>query len=303
MLVIRECADEREEQRSLDVYNETWPHEAVGLDVVHSYKASLLDHADLLAQVDGEAAGSGFAALHPSRPDLVSTMVIVRATHRRRGAGTALYQALSAWARERGFETIETVVADNDPESRAFAERRGFEESRREPGLGLDLTAIEPPPVEPPEGVEIVIWAERPELIRGIYEVAVEALPDIPGGEDEVVEPFEDWLAHEMQGVGDRPDATFVAVAGGEVVGYAKFSLGNPQRQSVFHDLTGVKRAWRGRGIARALKATQIRWAKERGYEQLRTRNDDRNEPMRRLNTSLGYQPAVGRIYLLGPAA
>jgi len=303
MLVIRECADEREEQLSLDVYNEAWPHEAVELDIVHSYKASLLDHADLLAHVDGEAAGSGFAALHPARPDLVTTMVIVRAEHRRRGAGTALYQALSTWARERGFETLETVVADDDPEGRAFAERRGFEESRREPGLALDLTATEPPPIEPPEGVEIVTWAEWPALIRGIYEVAVEALPDIPGGEEEIVEPFEDWLAHEMQGLGDRPDATFVAVADGEAVGYAKFSLGNLQRRTVFHDLTGVKRAWRGRGIARALKSTQICWAKERGYEQLRTRNDDRNEPMRRLNTSLGYRPAVGRIYLLGPAA
>ena len=33
-----------------------------------------------------------------------------------------------------------------------------------------------------------------------------------------------------------------------------------------FHDLTGVKRAWRGRGIARALKHTQLNWAKAEGY-------------------------------------
>jgi GNAT superfamily N-acetyltransferase len=296
-------ADEAEELLSLDAYNETWPHEAVDLAIVHSFKASLLDHADLLARIDGEAAGSGFALLHPARPDLVSTLVNVRAARRRRGVGTALYEAVSAWARERGFERLEAVVADDDPESLAFAERRGFEESRREPGLALDLTAIEPPPVEPPDGVEIVTWAERPELIRGIYEVAVEALPDIPGGEDERVEPFEDWLAHEMQGSGDRPEATFVAVADGEVVGYAKFSLRNVQRTSVHHDLTGVKRSWRGRGVARALKATQIVWAKKHGYDELRTRNDGRNEPIRRLNEAFGYRPAVGRIYLLGPLA
>jgi GNAT superfamily N-acetyltransferase len=117
------------------------------------------------------------------------------------------------------------------------------------------------------------------------------------------MEPFEDWLVHDMQGSGDRPEATFVPVAGAEVVGYSKFSLTTAQPTTAHHDLTGVKRAWRGRGVARALKATQIRWAKENGYEELRTRNDERNTPIRHLNLAFGYRPAVGRIYLQGPLA
>ncbi len=189
------------------------------------------------------------------------------------------------------------------PESLAFAERRGFVEARREKGVVLDLTTIEPPAIEPPEGVEIVTWAERPELARGMYEVTLEASPDVPGFEDESVEPFEDWLAHEMQGSGDRPEATFVALAGDEVIGYAKFSLTAAQPTSAHHDLTGVKRAWRGRGVARALKATQIGWAKANGYEELRTRNDERNAPIRRLNEQFGYRPGIGRIHLRGPLA
>ena len=48
---------------------------------------------------------------------------------------------------------------------------------------------------------------------------------DIPGAEDDEVEPFEDWLKHHMQAAGDKPEATFVALAGPEVVGWAKFSL------------------------------------------------------------------------------
>jgi GNAT superfamily N-acetyltransferase len=106
-----------------------------------------------------------------------------------------------------------------------------------------------------------------------------------------------------MQGAGDRPDATFVAVAGDEVVGYAKFSLTAAQPTTAHHDLSGVKRAWRGRGIARALKAAQINWALSNGYHELRTRNEQRNEPIRRLNEQLGYRPDVGRIYLTGPPA
>ena len=167
--------------------------------------------------------------------------------------------------------------------------------------MALDLTRSEPPEVELPEGIEIVTWAKRPELDRGMYEVALEAYPDIPGSEDEEVEPFEEWLAHHMQGPGDLPAATFIAVAGDEVVGWAKFSLTAARPKVASHDMTAVKRAWRGRGVARALKATEIGWAKASGYEELHTRNEERNAPIRHLNEEFGYEPAIGRIYLRGP--
>jgi len=303
MVDVRPVANEAEEQLSLDAYVETWPHDSFGIPEVQWFKASLLDHADLLAREDGVVVGSGFAALFPGLPEQPRLMVTVPPRCRRRGAGTALYAALSDWARERELATVQAVVADNDPDSLAFAERRGFVEERREKGVSLDLTAIEAPLVEAPDGIEIVSWAERPELARGIYEVSVEASPDVPGSEDEEHEPFDDWLAHDMSGPGDRPEATFVAVAGDEVVGYAKFSLGTARPTYAYHDLTAVKRAWRGRGVARALKAAQIGWAKENGFEELRTQNDERNAPIRQLNAEFGYAPAIGRIFLRGPLA
>jgi GNAT superfamily N-acetyltransferase len=303
MVDVRPIADDAEEKLSLDAYVETWPHDSFGIPELQAFKAGLVDHADLLARKDGAVLGSGFAALFPGFRDRITVFVTVPAANRRRGAGTALYEALSAWARERGIEIMVAVVADNDPESLAFAERRGFVEERREKGVALDLTAIEAPAVDPPEGVQIVSWAQRPDLARGIYEVSVEASPDVPGYEDEEHEAFEEWLAHDMSGPSDPPEATFVALAGEEVVGYAKFSLTTARPTHAYHDLTAVKRAWRGQGIARALKAAQIAWAKANGYEELRTQNDERNEPIRRLNAEFGYAPAIGRIFLRGPLA
>jgi predicted GNAT superfamily acetyltransferase len=67
--------------------------------------------------------------------------------------------------------------------------------------------------------------------------------------------------------------------------------------------MTGVKRAWRGRGIAGALKRAQIGWAKANGYERLETGNEVRNEPIRRLNASLGYHESPGRVLMRGPVA
>lgn len=296
-------AGEADELLGLDVYNAVWPHDRVGIDEERAYRASLRAHVELLARIDGVVVGSALGGIEPQRPKLVFALVTVLPEHRRAGAGTALYETLSAWARERGLDAIEAVVADDDPESLAFALRRGFTEDSRELGVSLDLTRTEPPTVRSPEGVHITTWAERPELARGIYEVVLEAVPDIPGSEHEEVEPFEDWLAHDMQGPGDRPEATFIAVARDEVIGYAKFSLTTAQPKTAHHDLTGVKRAWRGRGVARALKATQIAWAKANGYEELRTSNDERNAPIRRLNEEFGYRPSIGRIYVKGPLA
>jgi len=285
----------------LDVYNAVWPTDAFTMAEVESFKRSMLDYVDFLARIDGQPVGSGVGVVGPHRPDQVNANTTVLPEHRRRGVGTALYEAISAWAAERGLDKLVARVSDDDPQSLVFAQKRGFVQITHEKGLVLRLDEIEEPPVGLPDGVEIATWADRPGIERGLYEVALEGYPDIPGQEDDAVEPFEGWLEHEMRGSGDREDATLVALSGDEVVGYAKFSLTDAQPATAHHDLTAVKRAWRGRGIAGALKAAQIRWAKEHGYEELRTSNEEGNEPIRRLNARLGYRPAPGRIFLEGP--
>ena len=106
-----------------------------------------------------------------------------------------------------------------------------------------------------------------------------------------------------MNGSGDLPEAIFVALAGDEVVGYAKFSLTQARPTVASRDTTGVKRAWRRRGIARALKCAEISWAMQSGFQRLETSNEVRNEPIRRLNAQLGYRAAPGRVLLQGPLA
>jgi GNAT superfamily N-acetyltransferase len=291
--------DEPDELTSLEVYNTVWPHDAVTIDAVHSFRDSALDYIDFLVREDGVILGSGVGAIFAYRARRVDTLITVLVGKRRRGAGTALYETVSRWASERGARELGVSVSGNDPESLSFAQRRGFTEERREVGLVLSLAGISPPQVQLPAGIEIVTWAQRPELARGMYEVDLEAHPDIPGFEDVAVEPFEDWMAHHMQRPTDSPEATFIALAGEEVVGLAKLSLTAPTAAG--HSITAVKRAWRGRGIARALKATEINWALANGYTELHTSNEERNAPINRLNARLGYRPGIGRIHLVGP--
>jgi mycothiol synthase len=251
----------------------------------------------LLCERDGSAVGAGFALTGwHTPPHRAIGAALVEPEARGAGIGTAVLQALEAWARDRGATELEGPVQEDDAGSIAWTERRGYVEVGRDSHLVLDLTAIDAPEPDPPPGIEIVTWAERPELAAGLYEVAVEATPDIPGAEEDELGSREEWLERDMGGAGDDPRAVFVALAGEEVVGFAKFSLSSGNRERAFHDLTGVRRSWRGRGIAAALKRTQIAWAKNEGFTSLQTSNEARNEPIRRLNERHGYVVEPGNV-------
>jgi GNAT superfamily N-acetyltransferase len=302
MLEIRAARADEELTLCLALNNAVWTHDPVGLAEIRSMVASLPEQEHFLAWEGGEAVGMAFVARSPSRPE-PGGRICVPASNRRQGIGTALYAEISRWAAEREADVLLGWVPTQDPDGLAWAELRGFVEIGRDELLELELAGLEPPPLAPPPGIEIVTWAQRPELARGLYEVALEAWPDIPGQDTDEVEPFDDWLRHHMQGAGDEPDAVFVALADGEVVGYSKFSLSSEQPRAAHHDVTGVKRAWRGRGIAGALKRAQVAWAIERGYERLLTMNEVRNAPIQKLNRRFGYRPRPGRIRVRGPLA
>ena len=144
-------------------------------------------------------------------------------------------------------------------------------------------------------------FAERPDLAYALYEIHAEAAPDVPGEADAEIAPFEDWLANDMQGASDRPEATFIALLEGEAVGCAKLSMQAGEGDVAWHDLTAVLRSARGRGIAGCLKRAEIAWAKENGYRYLKTFNEERNEPIRRLNERHGYRFEPGFITVRGP--
>jgi len=268
------------------------------------WRRQAADTVWLLATDGGDDVAAGLALTGwYSPPHVARADVRVAPAHRGRGFGLEVYRALSTWAAERGVTELHGETWEDDPASLVWAKRQGYLEIGRNSRLSLDLTAIEAPAADPPPGIEIITWAERPDAAAGMYAVVLEALPDIPGEEDADPGTLEEWLSRDMQGAGDKPEATFVALADGTVVGYAKLSLSLARKEVAMHDLTGVLRAWRGKGIAAALKRTQIAWAKSAGYAKLETSNEVRNEPIRRLNERHGYVVEPGEITLAGPLA
>lgn len=295
MLRIREIGEEELEEL-VEVAREAQPREHASVSSFVDWRNQAEDMVWLLAEDDGETRGAGFGVFgwHTPPHRAMGTALVVP-DERGAGVGVALLDALEGWAADHGCSELEGRVAEDDAGSLAWAERHGYHEVGRNSRLVLDLTTAEIADPDPPPGIEIASWAERPELAHALWEVAREAVADIPGAEDDDLGTLEEWLARDMQGDGDDPRAVFVALEDGEVLGYAKLSLSRENTESAFHDLIGVRRTHRGRGIAAALKRTQIAWAKANGYTSLRTSNEVRNEPIRRLNERHGYvlEPGV----------
>jgi GNAT superfamily N-acetyltransferase len=289
---VRICSSPEEIRLSLDTYNEVWPRRAVTAEDVEAWRVMSVSHVEFLSTVDGADVGSAAASVPVSQPHLAVVLVTVLPQLRRRGAGTALFDAASAWAAQQGVGQLETVVDASDDASLDFALHRGFREQSREVVLELELAAVDPAAVEPPAGIEIVLLADRSELAPGVYDVGVEALPDVPGSDGWTPPSYEQFTKAHLRG-----PAIFIAVAADEVVAYAKLNAG-ADGTSAEHGMTAVKPAWRRRGIAQSLKRAQIAWAKENGVARLIAENDEQNVAMRHINEALGYRQRAGWVRL-----
>ena len=293
--------DEDELEALVDVARAAQPRELASAAAFLDWRHQAAAMAWFLCEEGTDTLGAAYALTGWHAPPHRARGVVLVPPHLRgRGAGDALLDAIEGWAAERGATELDGAVQEDDEGSLTWAGHRGYHEVGRNSRLVLDLTAVEAPDPAPPDGVDIVIWGGRSELTPGMYEVAREAVPDIPGEEDGDIGSLEEWLARDMQGESDDPNAVFVAVEGADVVGYAKLSLSPEVPERAFHDLTGVRRTHRGRGIAAALKRTQIAWAKQAGYAALQTSNEVRNEAIRRLNERHGYRVEPGVVVVRG---
>src|SRR4029453_2515106 len=83
-----------------------------------------------------------------------------------------------------GKRTLHIPASEGRPDGIAFLRRRGFAEYERSKVVRLELEGLEPPRGDPPAGFSLPPLAARPDLVEGVYAVAVEAFADIPGGDE-----------------------------------------------------------------------------------------------------------------------
>jgi len=258
-------------------------------DAIEHFRAQIPTRRDWLGVLDGDPVGVGSAAvpLGMEESGVAVSMLFVLREARHQGVGGQLYRRASAHARSLGRQELLMFSFEDDPDTAGFAEHHGF--------------VVEP---TPPVGVTIATLAERPGLAHGVWEVACEAFPQIPHGGDAPMQSggYEEFAAFHLSGPRYIPEATFVALARGEVVGYAQLAWMSRSAGIADHAMIAVREDWRGYGVAQALKAAQIAWAIDTGLDELRAGNDERNDPARAVNAHFPYIPLPDYLQLRGPA-
>ena len=280
MITLRQCQTDDDYEVWLGVRRAVLPDDrSPSLDELKTFIKP--GDAHLLADLDGELAGSGLM----NRSDLGGAHVAPRVLPDKRGhgVGTALLTKLAELAVERGFERAGSHVAGADERSLAFAGRFGFEETRRDVKQVLELADVPPPAPREFEGVEFVSIESRPELLREAWPVAQQGYEDMPIDGLDMLE--ENWLVEEAT----LPGGSFVALADGEIVGYAGLMRWPDEPAKCEHGLTVVRRDWRRRGLATAIKQRSIAWAAANGIRELVTWTQTGNENMQAVNARLGY--------------
>jgi mycothiol synthase len=289
MIEVRAAESDADLEGFIRIRRTLLPNESGG--TVELLRADLAENPDrhfYVAELDGEVVGSGLISLSDLR-DRFSVKVRVLPQARRRGVGTALLRQLVTHATG---DKVGTHLEEE--ESRPFAERFGFRETDRQVEQVKRL-GDEPDPPSLPDGIEVVTVAERPSLLREAYPLACEGYSDMA-----LERPAQISLATWLREGATLPGGSFVALAGGEIVGWS--GLVEHDNDGVAEDgLTVVRRDWRRRGLATTLKRMELAWAAANGYREIVTWTQRGNEGMRSLNERLGYEYRDVSITMVAP--
>jgi mycothiol synthase len=253
--------------------NYTQSREEIEDELGHSWVDIEAD--TLIALADGAAVAFGQVTLMPGKETLVRSILFGGVHPEFRGSGIG--RQLLAWQEVRALQQLATVdltlpgwimiyADDRSERTHRLAASAGFAPARYFTGLSRVL-ADPIPEVQLPAGIRIEPY--RPELSAGTLEAKNAAFRDHWGSQPMNAEQWESMLALSVF----RPDLSFLALAGDEVVGFVTSEVNEDDwpgqgYSSAYIPLVGVVRDWRRKGIAPALLARAFAAFRDEGLER-----------------------------------
>jgi GNAT superfamily N-acetyltransferase len=221
--------------------------------------------------------------------------------YQRRGIGGALFDLLIDELRARDALLCRAGTRESRPHVIEFLTHRGFVEIQRYWESRLHVPSFDFAPFAGAEertareGITITTLAEERRrdpseaLLRRLYEVETEMLMDVPLPEPFTPTSFDDFLRLGVNSPNILPEAWFLAKDGDQYVGESALWRQRAEPDVLGQGFTGVRREYRGKGVAMALKLQTVKYAKEHGIREIRTGNNTRNRPMLRINEAMGF--------------
>ena len=301
-------------ERLVEIYNANYPHYAVSVSELRSRDDSidkskyLLKRLTWLDGLTGAIVGFGevrhvMDMYHP-RKFMISMWV--DPAKQGRGVGSAIYEGLAKELKGQDAIVVWTMNREDLPRHREFFLKRGFQEKMRDWESRLDLSTVNLSEFRGlfekmlSEGITFTTLAEErrhgTSSLRKLHELVQLITADMPREVAFTPLSYEQWEALEFNSPRLLPEGYVIAKHGSDFVGLSVVYGNEKDPRNLTQGDTGVRREFRGRGIATALKLKVIEFAQKNGYEKVKTWNDSTNAAMLAVNTKLGFKRQVGWI-------
>jgi GNAT superfamily N-acetyltransferase len=251
--------------------------------------------ARLTAEVDSEIVGTGYYThLHDDyAPDKFWVGFHVRSNHQNQGVDTTMYDYMLVALSPYQPRSFWTCIREDFAAMAGYLTERDFAERFRSWGANLELKAFEPMKFADLEarlleqGIELRILSELAtdaERDRRLLELHAELEEEAPHFDPIIPKHHPDLRNPRV-----LHEGYCVAVHEGDYIGMASLILAKSQT-TLGCGLTGVRRGYRNRGVATALKARAAAWAKAHGYAELNAGGAGANAAMLTVNRRLGFE-------------
>ena len=237
-----------------------------------------------------------FDAYHPKKFFII---IHVLPELQGKGYGAASYDHLIENIKPFDPIKITSEVNEINVRSIRFLKDRGFKNSMKEQESKLDLTAYDPKKFQSEidrvldQGFRIITLTEfRKEDKKADYKcwgLEREVSPDMPWTDPISIPEYDHYKKYMLTNPRFNPNSWFIVLDKKVIAGLNNLWK-TPQKTVINTGLTGVLQKYRRKGIATALKHTSLTWAKNHGYNVIRTNNAESNEGMLDINLGVGFQ-------------
>jgi GNAT superfamily N-acetyltransferase len=254
-----------------------------------------------VAEVDGSIVGlANYHQLsgmyHPQRFQIGASVL---PAYQGRGIGRALYATMLDALAPFDPLSLRSNVREDMTRGVRFLQERGFVVDMKSWESRLHVPSFDFTPYADAEakmtahGHRVATLAELmvrdSDHRRKLYELIWACEQDVPHPEPQTRMEQEVFEKRHFENPNLLPDACFIALDGDEYVGISELWASQADANELYTGLTGVRREYRRRGIALALKLRAIAYARAHGVTTVKTWNEQNNRAMLSINEMLGF--------------
>ena len=236
--------------------------------------------------------------------------VVVSMDHRHQGIGSRLYEMVEEVSLASAVRELRASFPDTLPESRAFADKRGFTPISHSIGMQLELERLDLRPY-----LDLAAELES----RGYEFTSMEALGNTETAQHKLYllndvtssqtmgsegehswSSFEDFQQSVCQSDWYNPAGQMIVIekSTGKWVAMSAITCFEGQDEA-YNLFTGVDEAYRGHKLAQAVKAKALIFARDvLGVKVVRTNHNSLNQPMIAVDRKFGYVQSPGYFYM-----